>query len=406
MKKTYFRYVLYISTYLSFLLSNAQVGIGTSSPDTGSILDIVSTDKGLLVPRVSLTSSTMDLDGDTLQTEGLIIYNNGTTLTKGFYFWNGTEWRIVDNSTSIPSKLTNINCASATLLPSTYPGTTITDYVLKVSYTGGNGGRYNGGYTIGPNASTNNLAAVLQAGKLEIGSGELTFLVSGTPTSASPITATFNITETGLNTAGIELNTGSSFDNCDMTVGASSNNADIKKVAILGHLEATSEDGRDGYHLVANSPDGRFSVRCFVPVGFPVNAASLQIRNNSSSTVDIIQNVHFLYGGAGGTAANQVRLPANQWAGFNGSVTTLVDAIGQTSDNFPDWGDPGVHDGGLPDQRLYTFTTYDMNDKTFYNLRFMMGLSSPYSIAGEDTCPGGICSITKAYFTLEEIKVP
>ncbi|MFV0530202.1 MAG: hypothetical protein ACK5MD_02060 [Flavobacteriales bacterium] len=382
------------------------MGIGTDSPDTESILDIVSTNKGILVPRVALTSSTMDLDGDSTQTEGLMVYNSGDILTKGFYFWNGTEWRTIDNSTSKLAKLTDINCSSATLLPSTYPGTAITDYILRVSYTGGNGGQYNGGYTIGPNAATNNLTAVLQAGKLEVGSGELTFLVSGTPTSASPVTATFNITEAGLDAVGIELNTGSAFDNCDMIVGSSSSNADIKKVASLGPLQLTSDNGREGYHTVIHSPDGKFSVRCFVPTNMYFAAVNLQIRNNSSSTVDIIQNVQWLYGGSGGSMANQVRLPVNQWAGYDNNTPGLAIATGQTNSNFPSWGNFGVYHNGLPEQRFYAFTSNDGNDKTFYNIRFMMGSSTPSSFANATNCPGGSCSTTKVFFTLEEIKVP
>lgn len=34
----------------------AQVGIGTNNPDSSSVLELKSTTKGLLIPRVSLTS--------------------------------------------------------------------------------------------------------------------------------------------------------------------------------------------------------------------------------------------------------------------------------------------------------------------------------------------------------------
>ncbi len=407
MGKNYFKYVVYVLVQLSFLYGlKAQVGIGTDSPNSEAILDVVATDKGILVPRVTLTSSTVDLDGDSTQPEGLMVYNNGGSLAKGFYFWNGTEWRTIDNSTSTPAELTDINCASAVLSPTTYPDTAITDYILKVPYSGGNGGQYNGGYTIGPSAATNNLTAVLQGGKLEVGAGELTFIVSGTPASASPTTATFNVTAAGLAGVGIGLGTGSSFTNCDVVVGASSSNADIKKVAVLGSLELTSDNGRQGYSIDIDSPDGKFSVRCFVPTGTAFASSNLQIRNNSSSTVDIIQNVHYVYGGMGGSMANQVRLPANQWAGHNGNATGLVTATGQTAGNFPSWGDPGVYAGGLPEQRIYAFTATDSSDKTFYNIRFMMGSSTPGSAANTTNCPAGSCSTTKVFITLEEIKVP
>jgi|TARA_B110000908_G_scaffold120476_1_gene141181 hypothetical protein len=53
----------------------AQVGIGTTTPDTSSILDVSSTNKGLLIPRLTTT----ERDNITLPAKGLIIYN--TTLS-------------------------------------------------------------------------------------------------------------------------------------------------------------------------------------------------------------------------------------------------------------------------------------------------------------------------------------
>ncbi|PIQ18537.1 MAG: hypothetical protein COW66_06075, partial [Flavobacteriaceae bacterium CG18_big_fil_WC_8_21_14_2_50_34_36] len=43
------------------LFTYAQVGIGTTTPDAGSILDINSPDKGILIPRVALTATNSQL---------------------------------------------------------------------------------------------------------------------------------------------------------------------------------------------------------------------------------------------------------------------------------------------------------------------------------------------------------
>lgn len=64
----------------------SQVGIGTETPDNSSILDVVSTTKGALFPRVTLTATDMDLDGETGQAEGLLIYNLGGVLSEGYYY--------------------------------------------------------------------------------------------------------------------------------------------------------------------------------------------------------------------------------------------------------------------------------------------------------------------------------
>lgn len=74
---------------------NAQnVGINTSgaAPDASAMLDITSTSKGLLIPRVSLTSLT---DASTIASPAvsLLVYNSNASLTGGvgYYFNSGTS---------------------------------------------------------------------------------------------------------------------------------------------------------------------------------------------------------------------------------------------------------------------------------------------------------------------------
>ncbi len=64
----------------------AQVGIGTTSPDASSILELNSTTQGMLTPR--MTESERDLI--TTPATGLLIYQ--TNNTPGFYYYNGTIW--------------------------------------------------------------------------------------------------------------------------------------------------------------------------------------------------------------------------------------------------------------------------------------------------------------------------
>ncbi len=62
-----------------------------SSPDASSILDLTSSSKGVLIPRVSLTSLT-DASTITSPATSLLIYNTNAAITngKGYYFNNGT----------------------------------------------------------------------------------------------------------------------------------------------------------------------------------------------------------------------------------------------------------------------------------------------------------------------------
>lgn len=77
---------------VNFLNINAQVGINTTSPAAGSMLDIESVDKGVLVPRVNIAdlNTIAPVTGGT--TESLLVYNTNTTTGKGFYYWDGSQW--------------------------------------------------------------------------------------------------------------------------------------------------------------------------------------------------------------------------------------------------------------------------------------------------------------------------
>jgi hypothetical protein len=64
----------------------AQVGIGTTTPDASSALDITSTTKGLLIPRMTETQR----DAISSPATGLMIYQTDGTV--GFYYYNGSSW--------------------------------------------------------------------------------------------------------------------------------------------------------------------------------------------------------------------------------------------------------------------------------------------------------------------------
>ena len=78
----------------------AQTGIGTTTPNASAKLDVYSTNKGFLPPRVILTSAT---DASTIASpaEGLMVYNVGSVgLQAGYYYWNGSNWATIATATS------------------------------------------------------------------------------------------------------------------------------------------------------------------------------------------------------------------------------------------------------------------------------------------------------------------
>ncbi len=74
--------------------SYAQIGIQTNTPDASSALDIVSTNKGLLIPRVTLTSNLNNSSPVTNPATGLLVFNTGANQPVGLYFWNGSSWKL------------------------------------------------------------------------------------------------------------------------------------------------------------------------------------------------------------------------------------------------------------------------------------------------------------------------
>lgn len=77
---------------ISFGVS-AQVGINTTTIGNGAILDITSSDKGVLLPRVALTST--NIDAPVVEPEmGVLVFNTATSgtgdtaVTPGYYWWN------------------------------------------------------------------------------------------------------------------------------------------------------------------------------------------------------------------------------------------------------------------------------------------------------------------------------
>lgn len=89
---------IYTTLIIAFFTINfySQVGIGTTSPDLSSSLDINSNSTGLLIPRVNLsdvTDSTFPILSPALS---LLVYNTNPFVLggngEGYYYWNGSIW--------------------------------------------------------------------------------------------------------------------------------------------------------------------------------------------------------------------------------------------------------------------------------------------------------------------------
>lgn len=79
------------------ITNQGQVGIGTTSPVSPAILDITSSNKGVIFPRVALLSAT-DVGTIPGVIDGIMVYNTSTTgsgnnaVTPGYYYWQNNRW--------------------------------------------------------------------------------------------------------------------------------------------------------------------------------------------------------------------------------------------------------------------------------------------------------------------------
>lgn len=125
-----------------FNLSFGQVGIGTINPNASSILDIQSTNKGLLIPRILLTGKSDNITVAT-PSKGLIVYNINTNLIQmpngeGIYYNIGTSilpiWEKLASQKSSFSLINSPNIVAVTNID--YPATavTVSDIDLGLSF--------------------------------------------------------------------------------------------------------------------------------------------------------------------------------------------------------------------------------------------------------------------------------
>ena len=97
MKKTIYYFILISAFLLNIHLAVSQIGISSSvnfTPNSKAILDISSTDKGLLIPRMTSTQRHI-IDSTPL---GLTVFD---TDTKSFWYFDGAIWKELATNTEV-----------------------------------------------------------------------------------------------------------------------------------------------------------------------------------------------------------------------------------------------------------------------------------------------------------------
>jgi hypothetical protein len=92
-KRYYIWFLIVLMVMCSGLLNvSGQVGVHTDTPHSSSAMDIVASDRGLLIPRVSLSGNLSNPSPVSSPATGLMVFNTGPNQPVGLYYWDGSQW--------------------------------------------------------------------------------------------------------------------------------------------------------------------------------------------------------------------------------------------------------------------------------------------------------------------------
>jgi uncharacterized protein (TIGR02145 family) len=179
-------------TALAFAFSSnlfSQVGIGTITPESSAELDVTSTTKGLLPPRMTQTQR----NAIATPVAGLQVWCSNCGNFGEMQVYNGTSWTnmIGGAASAVVGTITGLTCGSATTNGTLTLGTAASGVTSVIPYTGGNGGTHNG-QTVASTGVTG-LTATLSSAAFASGSGNLTYTITGIPESSGSATFALNI---------------------------------------------------------------------------------------------------------------------------------------------------------------------------------------------------------------------
>lgn len=161
----------------------AQTTIGGLTPDNSAMLDVQSTSKGVLFPRLSTTQR----DAIAPAATGLMIFN---TTTGCLEINLGSPTNRAWSEIKCVGKAT-LDCGSATQTGDLTKGVAASSVSISLPYTSGNGGPYLG--TSATSTGVSDLTATLSAGTLTNGSGTISLAITGTPDASGTATFTLEI---------------------------------------------------------------------------------------------------------------------------------------------------------------------------------------------------------------------
>ncbi|MDX2443531.1 MAG: hypothetical protein QNK30_06990 [Bacteroidales bacterium] len=92
------KFIYFIFTVLLagiYFQTQAQVKVTDGADmtlDANSLLELESTNKGLLIPRMAINNLSLPAPLTAPVPTGMLVFSNGGSVTDGFYYWDGSQW--------------------------------------------------------------------------------------------------------------------------------------------------------------------------------------------------------------------------------------------------------------------------------------------------------------------------
>ena len=183
--------------------STGAAGIGTTTPNASSLLEIKSTSKGILIPRMTKTKR----DSIASPATGLLIFQ--TNSTPGFYYYDGGAWTAVSPK-GVSKTLNNLNAPTAVnvdLLPASNNSKDLGSSTLNWRNMYVAGSYYIGTFKVLDAGTSNTFVGVTTnttntgSNNTAVGASALRFNTSGGYNTAAGAFALYSSTTTSNNTA-------------------------------------------------------------------------------------------------------------------------------------------------------------------------------------------------------------
>ncbi|GHT41068.1 hypothetical protein FACS189437_07510 [Bacteroidia bacterium] len=314
----------------------AQVVVSETAGSTshsGALLDLQSTNKGLILPNIALTSASGDfvLDGDKTTAKGMLVYNTASTLGgPGVFSWDGSKWVMISCAPTVGALTATTVCVGGSLSMTanviSNNGSAVTGYAWKLGGTTiGTAAGLSYTVSAGDNGKTLTLSVTNSCGTTTTSGVTITVnaaVAQGTPTAAAATICTGTSTTISLAAATggvgtLSYNWQSSTDNSTWANAAGTRtgqNYTTANLTATTYFRRVATGATCGTHTSASV---KVTVNAAVTQGTPT-AAAATICTGTSTTISLAAAT----GGVGTLSYNwQSSTDNSTWANAAGTRT-------------------------------------------------------------------------------------